>query len=102
MCLGDLRMAFFLSFFLSLFLSIYINKFICIYLCIQAYGCSQDRGGIRAEAAGLHHSHSILGSKPHPQPTPQLMTTIRKVLNPLSKARDQTHVLMDTGWGRFH
>ena len=29
-----------------------------------AYGSSQARGGIRAAAAGLHHSHSNTGSEP--------------------------------------
>ena len=33
--------------------------------CI-AYGSPQTRGQIRAVAAGLHHSHSTLGSKLHP------------------------------------
>ena len=37
-----------------------------------AYGNSQARGLIGATAAGLHHSHSNVGSKPHLQPTPQL------------------------------
>ena len=36
-----------------------------------AYGGSQARGQIRATAAGLCHSNT--GSKPHLQPTPQLM-----------------------------
>ena len=44
-----------------------------------AYGGSQARGPIRAEAAGLHHS-----SLQH------------EILNPLSKAKDRTHILMDT------
>ena len=38
-----------------------------------AYGGSQARGRIRAIAAGLHHSHSNMGSEPRLQPTPQLM-----------------------------
>ena len=37
-----------------------------------AYGSSQGRGQIGAIAAGLHHSHSNVGSEPHLQPTPQL------------------------------
>ena len=40
---------------------------------------SRFPGGIRAGVAGLHHSSQQ-----------------RWILNPLSKARDQTHVLMDT------
>ena len=39
----------------------------------MAYGGSWDRGLIRAVAAGLRHSYSISGSKPHLRPTPQLM-----------------------------
>ena len=42
----------------------------------EAYGGSQARGQIGATAAGLHHSHSNLGSKPHLGPTPQLMATV--------------------------
>ena len=39
----------------------------------MAYVGSQARGQIRAIAAGLRHSHSNEGSKPHLQPAPQLM-----------------------------
>ena len=38
-----------------------------------AYGCYQARGPIGVIATGLHHSHSNARSKPHLQPTPQLM-----------------------------
>ena len=37
-----------------------------------AYERSQARGQIGAAAAGLHHSHSNMGSEPHPQPMPLL------------------------------
>ena len=40
-----------------------------------AYGGFQARGQIRAEAAGLHHSHSNSGSQPRLQRTPQLTAT---------------------------
>ena len=40
-----------------------------------AYGASQAKGRIRAVVAGLYHSHSNTGFKPHLQPTPQLMAT---------------------------
>ena len=65
-----------------------------------AYGGSQARGLIRATAASLRHSHSTIGSKPHLWPTPQL--TECQILNPLSKARDQTYNLMVTSQIRFH
>ena len=38
----------------------------------MAYGGSRARGLIGAVAAGLHHSHSHVGSEPHLRPTPQL------------------------------
>jgi len=40
-----------------------------------AYVSSQARGQIRPVAAGLHQSHSNVGSEPHPPPTPQLTAT---------------------------
>ena len=39
-------------------------------------GGSQARGRIGAVAAGLHHSHSNVGSKPRLKPTPQLRATL--------------------------
>jgi len=41
-----------------------------------AYGGSQARGLIGAVAAGLHHSHSNVGSELRLRPTPQLMATL--------------------------
>ena len=40
-----------------------------------AYGGSQARGLIGAIATSLHQGHSNVGSRPHLQPTPQLMAT---------------------------
>ena len=75
--------------------------FFCLFVCFfaiswaapAAYGDSQARGLIRAVVAGLCQSHSNAGSKPRLQPTSQLSWQCR-ILNPLSKARDQTHNLM--------
>ena len=83
----------------------YFIYFILFYLfCLfafsraapAAYGGSQARGLIGAVAA-----------KPMPEPqqrgVPAASATyttaqgnVREILNPLSKARDQTHILMDT------
>ena len=41
-----------------------------------AYQSSWASGQIRAAAAGLHHSHSNYASKPHLQPTPQLVAML--------------------------
>ena len=59
--------------------------YLCIYLFLSfslflgplptAYGGSQARGLIRAVAAGLHQSHSNVGSEPSLQSTPQLTAT---------------------------
>ena len=62
----------------------------------SAYGNSQARGQIEAAGAGLHHSHSNMDSALHLRPTPQLTT--KPDPSPLSEARDQTQILMDTGW----
>ena len=74
--------------------------FDCIFICLSffraapaAHGGSQARGRVRAIAAGLYHSHSNARSKLRLWPTPQLMAML--YLNPLSKARDRTRVLMD-------
>ena len=65
----------------------YINgNFYLIYLFIYylfslfraapgAHVGSQARGRIGVAVAGLHQSHSNMGSEPHLQPTPQLMAT---------------------------
>lgn len=61
------------------------------------YGGSEARGQIGAVAASLHHSHSNARSEPHLQPTPQLTAMWQcQILNPLSEARVQTCILMDT------
>ena len=59
----------------------------------KAYAVSQARGRTGAVAAGLHHSHSNVRSALPLRPTPQLK--VMPDLNPLSKARDRTCVLMD-------
>ena len=56
----------------------------CLFVCLfaiswatpVAYGGSQARGLIGAAAAGLHQSHSKVGSKQRLRPTPQLMATV--------------------------
>ena len=51
---------------------------------------------IGAVAASLHHGHSNMGSKLHLRPT--YSSRQGQILNPLSKARDQTHNLMVPSW----
>ena len=57
-----------------------------------SYGGSQARGWMGATAASLNHSHSNTVSEPHLWTIPQLRP--HQILNPLSKARDQTHILL--------
>ena len=60
-------------FFFSFFQVCYIPFFILFSNAPAAYGGSRARGQIQATAAGLHHSHSHVGSVLHLQPPPQLM-----------------------------
>ena len=61
-------------------LNTHINKYLFLefFFCLSkaaplAYGGSQARGQIRAEATSLHHSHSNARSELYPQPTLQFM-----------------------------
>ena len=58
-----------------------------------AYASSQARGWMGATAAVLCHSHSTARFELHLGPMGKLE---HQILNPLSKARNQTHILMDT------
>ena len=67
----------------------------------MAYGSSQARGSIRTAAASLGHSHT---ATPDPICDCDLHQSSRQcwILNQLSKARDQTRILVDVGWVRYH
>ena len=64
-----------------------------------AYGRSQARGRIGAAATSLHRSHSKAPSEPHLQPTPKLLA--RRILKPLSEARDHPRILTETVSGPY-
>ena len=54
---------------------------VCVCVCLfraapEAYGGSQAKGPIGAEADDLRHSHGNVRSEPHLQTTPQLMATV--------------------------
>ena len=57
-------------------------------------------GGIEPVTAGLHHSHSNARSELHMDLCHSLWQLW--ILNPLSGARDGTHILVDTSWVRYH
>ena len=74
--------------------------FFCLFVCFllfraapEAYGGSQARSPIRAAATGHSLSHNGVCNLPHSSRHCWL-------LNPLSKAGNQTRVLMDTSWVR--
>ena len=58
----------------------------------MAYGGSQAGGQIGAVAAGLHHSHSNMGSELYLRPTPQLLAktdpVAQQLMNPTSIHED--------------
>ena len=81
----------------------FLGGLFCFVLLFRAlpttYGGPQARGWNRTTAASLCHSHSNTRSKPHVQPTLQLIAMLET--HPLSKARDRTHALMDTSQIHF-
>ena len=64
------------------------------------YASSQARGWIGATAVSLCHSHSNAGYKPCLWPCHSSQQC--RILNPLSKSRNQTYILMDTSWVHHH
>ena len=60
----------------------------------MAYGSSWARVWTGAAITDLHPSHT----KAEPHLWPMLQLSAMWILNPLSKARDQTFILMETGW----
>ena len=74
--------------------------FVCLIFLFRdaptAYGSSQTRGLIRATAAGLPTATAM----PDASHICNLHHSSwqRQILNPQSKARDGTHILMDTRW----
>ena len=80
---------------------VYLLFFFCLFRAVPtAYGGSQGRDQIGAAATDLCHSHSNMGSELHLQPTRSSQQ--RRILNPLSKARDRTCVLMNASQIGFH
>ena len=79
--------------------------FVCLFYLFRAtsmtYGICQARGWMGAIAAGLHHSHSNVVSEPYLQPTPH-SSWQHWILNPLSRVRDWTCILMDTSQACDH
>ena len=61
----------------------------------MAYGSYQAKGQIGAAAADLRHSHSNARDPSHVCDLYH-NSRQRRILNPLSEARDQTYILMDT------
>ena len=80
------------------FLFVYLFIFAILGLHPQHMEGSQARGQIRAEVAGLHHSHSNTGSKPCPQSTPQLTA----MSNPQPTERGQGSNRILTGSSQIH
>ena len=75
------------------FSSLVVCLFCFFRAALMAHGSYQARGGIGATAAGLCTSHNNARSEPHLWPT---QLTAMPNPNPLSEARDWTHILMDT------
>ena len=74
--------------------------FVCFdfRVVLMAYGSSQAGGRIGTPAADLHHSHSTSGSERAACVTYTTSPGNAGFLNPGSRARDLTHILMDTSW----
>ena len=78
--------------FQELFWTLILPVTICLRICVRFSSsilCIGYVPRLGAAAGGLHHSYNV-GYEPCLWSTPQK----HQILNPLSKARDQTHILM--------
>ena len=82
------------SFYYLFILIFFIFYFLLFRAITVVYGGSQTRGRIGAVATGLRHSHRMRD----PSHVCDLHHSSWQcwILNALSKARDQAHILMDT------
>ena len=83
-------------------LSPHYNRCFFFFFCLLkaapvTYGSSQARGGIRAAAAGLHHSPTATRDPSHICKLYHSSWQCQ-IFNPLSEARDWTWVFMNTSW----
>ena len=78
------------------FVVFYFILFFLFMAAPEAYGSSQTRGWIGAAVAGCTTATATLD----PSCICNLYRSLwqLQILNPLSKARGQTHILMDTRW----
>jgi len=93
----------------STLLSVFRRLFFFFFFLFRAtsatYWNSQVRGHTGAAAASLHHNHSNVGFQSCLQPhhtTSHHSSWQCWILNPLSKARAWTQVLIDTNWVGYH
>ena len=72
-----IRKRFSLFFFFLIIIITFPNLLFFLFFraALVAYGGSQDWGPIGATTAGLHHSHTNMGSELNLQPTPQPTAT---------------------------
>ena len=78
--------------------SLSLSLFLLFRATPTAYRSSQARGRIRATAAGLPNSHSNARSEPSLRPNHSSWP--HQILDPLSKSRDWTCILIDLSPGR--
>ena len=83
----------------------FVFVFVCLFRAAPvAYRGSQAMSRIRTVASSPHHSHTTATATPDLSHVcdPHHSSRQHWKLNPLSEARDQTCVLMDTSQIRFH
>ena len=83
-------------------------RFFCLFACFlgpHPWHMKIPRLGVKLALQLLDlpnsHSQSKAGPKPHLPPTPHSSGQCQ-ILNPLSEARNWTHILMDPSWVCYH
>ena len=91
------------SFYVCFFFCLWFFFFFLVFMAVPlAHWSSQGRGWIGAAAACLYHNHSNMGSELHLVTHTTHISQQYQILKPLIRAREQTHILMDTSEFCYH